>query len=155
MLWDFACFGKKFYPSSTTRVRWFNNPKFVFAFTLFSFLLKLLVVLRQNPRFRYYRILGPKIPYLLGYVSVHQIFAAKMPSSSKMIAMFILVKVFKLFCFQRRRPKNIPLRVFTLTETGPGECIYDTVVRVNIVCDLKLHFIRFIIHLCYRVFKGW
>ena len=126
----------------------------MFAFTFFSFLLKQLIVIRQNPRFWDYCVFGSEIPYLLSYVSVHQIFAAKMPRSSKMVAMLVLVKVLKLFCFQRCRPKNIPLRVFTLTETGPGKRIYDTVVCVHIVRDLKLHLIGFIIHLCYRVFKG-
>jgi len=55
-----------------------------------------------------------------------------------MITVFVLVEIFQLFRFEWCRPENVPIRIFTLTETGPSQSIHGTVICVNVVRNFEL-----------------
>jgi len=132
--------------AATWAVGRLEDPVFVLAFRCFAFVLKEAQVVGQNPSLRHNLVIFAEIADLGLNVPVHEVFSAQLPSTRKMIAVLVLIKLSHLFSFQWHWPNDVPRGTLSLAKAIPCQRVDHTIVDMRIGSDLILQLEQTILH---------
>ena len=88
-----------------------------------------------------------ELTHLRKDVSVHQVFAAELPSAWEVIVVLVHVVVSQGFGLERRAPHDIPLGPVCLLKACPTKRVCHAVIGMYAIRNLVLHLELVLLHL--------